>query len=256
MIVFRRGRVYTDFCYYKSGRNGFPMSELKSNEGKNEVIEVDGVKWSRLPIKTHVVTDADDIAEVALKYAGPELRDGDILFISEKCVACTQKRAIKMEDIKPRRLAVMLSKHVTKTPHGIGLGIPETMEMALRECGTFRILLAAFCSVIGKLLHKKGWFYVVAGPKASSIDGPCHNTLPPYNHYVVLGPSDPDETARRIAKAVGQKVMIIDLNDLGGNILGTSDQSIDREWAVRTLKDNPLGQSHEQTPMGILRKAE
>ncbi|MEA4814362.1 MAG: coenzyme F420-0:L-glutamate ligase [Oscillospiraceae bacterium] len=232
------------------------MSELKSNEGKDEIIEVDGVKWSRLPIKTHVVTDADDIADVAAKYAGPELRDGDILFISEKCVACTQKRAIKMEDIKPRKLAVILSRHVTKTPHGIGLGIPETMEMALRECGTLRILFAAFCSVIGKLFHKSGWFYIVAGPKASSIDGPCHNTLPPYNHYVVLGPSDPDETAKRIAEAVGQKVMIIDLNDLGGNILGASDSSIDREWAVRALKDNPLGQSHEQTPMGILRKAE
>ena len=38
--------------------------------------------------------------------------------------------------------------------------------------GTLRILFAAFCSVIGKLLRRKGWFYIVAGPKARGIDGP------------------------------------------------------------------------------------
>ncbi len=231
------------------------MEELHSNQGKNEIIEVDGVSYSRLPIKTHVVTDRDDITEVAMQYAAPHMQEGDILFISEKCVACSQKRALRLDEIKPRPLAVFLSKHVTKTPHGIGLGIPETMEMALRECGTPRILFAALCSVIGKLFGRKGWFYIVAGRKAASIDGPTPNTLPPYNHCVVLGPADPDETAAKIAAKLGHKVMIIDLNDLGGNILGTSDASIDREWAVRTLKDNPLGQCSEQTPMGILRRA-
>lgn len=231
------------------------MEELHSNQGKNEIIEVDGVSYSRLPIKTHVVTDRDDITEVAMQYAAPHMQEGDILFISEKCVACSQKRALRLDEIKPRPLAVFLSKHVTKTPHGIGLGIPETMEMALRECGTPRILFAALCSVIGKLFGRKGWFYIVAGRKAASIDGPTPNTLPPYNHCVVLGPADPDQTAAKIAAKLGHKVMIIDLNDLGGNILGTSDASIDRDWAVRTLKDNPLGQCSEQTPMGILRRA-
>lgn len=230
------------------------MEELHSNEGKNELIEVDGISYSRLPIKTHVVTDKDDIVEVAMQYAAPHMQEGDMLFISEKCVACSQKRALLLSDIKPRRLAVFLSRHVTKTPHGIGLGIPETMEMALRECGTPRILLAAFCSVIGKLFRQKGWFYMVAGRKAAAIDGPTPNTLPPYNQCVVLSPADPDQTAAKIAAKLGNPVLIIDLNDLGGNILGTSDSSIDREWAVRVLQDNPLGQCSEQTPMGILRK--
>lgn len=230
------------------------MDKLCVNQGKNEIIEVDGIPYSRLPIKTHVVTEKDDIAEVVYKYAHEHMQKDDILFISEKCVACSQKRAILLTDIKPRKLAVFLSKYVQRTKHGIGLGIPETMEMALVECGTPRILLSAFCSVVGKIFGQKGWFYIVAGRKAASIDGPTPNTLPPYNKCVVLGPMEPDKTAGMIAKKLGHKVMIIDLNDLGGNILGTSDSSIDREWAVRTLKDNPLGQSSEQTPMGILRK--
>ena len=158
-------------------------TDLKPNEGKKGVIEVDGVQYLRLPIPTHLITDQDNICDVAQQYGAPLLQPGDVLFISEKCVACTQKRAIPMEEIKPRKLAYTLSKYVTKTPHGIGLGMPETMEYALRECGTLRILFAAFVSVIGKkIFRRKGWFYKVAGYKARSIDGPCHNTIPPYNH--------------------------------------------------------------------------
>ena len=231
------------------------MNELTHNEGKNELIEVDGVSYSRHPIKTHVVTDQDNINEVCQTYAAPVMQEGDVLFISEKCVACAQRRAIYMKDIHPRRLAVLLSHFVMKTPHGIGLGIPETMEMALRECGTVRILFAAFIGAIGKLLGKHGWFYIIAGPKASSIDGPCPNTIPPYNECVVLGPLNPDETAADIANHIGHPVLIVDINDLGGNILGASDSAANRDLYARILKDNPLGQSHECTPMGIIRKA-
>ena len=229
--------------------------ELRPNSGKNEIIEVDGVQYRRLPIVTHLITDKDVIRDVAEKYGKPVLSEpDDVLFISDKCVACTQKRAIPLEDIHPRKLAVKLSDHVTKTPHGIGLGMPETMEMALREVGTPRILFAAAVSVIGKkIFHKKGWFYTVAGYKARSIDGPCHNTIPPYNHYVVLGPLEPDKVAKQIKERIGYDVCIVDINDLEGQILGASDKRIDKELYARILKDNPLGQDDQQTPMGVIR---
>ena len=229
---------------------------LKPNEGKNPIIEVDGQKFERLPIKTHLITKNDDIIEVAEKYGAPVLsQPGDILFISEKIVACSQGRAIPLEDIHPRKLAIFLSDHVTKTPHGIGLGMPETMEMALQEVGTLRILFAAVVSVIGKKIFKKsGWFYNVAGYRARSIDGPCHNTIPPYNHYVVLGPLEPDKVCRQIKERLGYDVCIIDANDIDVNILGVSSDKIDREQFARILKDNPLGQDAQQTPMGIIRK--
>ena len=163
------------------------------NPGKNEMIEVEGKRYRRLCIKTHVITDADNITDVVMKYAAPEMQEGDTLFITEKAVACTQKRAIPMNEIKPRPLAKFLCKFVLKTPYGIGLGIPETMEMAIRECGTFRILVAAAVSAVGKLFGIRGWFYKVAGEKARSIDGPCDCTLPPYNEYVVLVPQDEND---------------------------------------------------------------
>ena len=234
------------------------MSEERNysaNPGKNLVRNVDGQDWLRIPVKTHLITKEDDMVDVVLKYPKPQLQEGDILFISEKAVACTQCRAIPMEDIKPRPLAVTLSRYVTKTPAGIGLGIPETMEMALQECGTLRILFAAFCSVIGKLLGKKGWFYIVAGPKARGIDGPTEGTIPPYDHYVVLTPADPMGTSKKLAKALGHPVAIVDINDLGANILGYSSKELEKTPLEQILGDNPLGQGGECTPMGIIRKA-
>ena len=231
--------------------------ELRPNEGKECIIEVDGGRYQRLPIHTHLITDKDNIVDVAKKYASPVLsQEGDVLFITEKIVACTQGRAIPLEDIKPRKLAVWLSDRVTKTPHGIGLGMPETMECALREVGTLRILFAAAVSVIGKkIFHKKGWFYNVAGYRARSIDGPCHNTIPPYNHYVVLGPLHPKKVAEEIKSAIGYDVCIADIYDLDGQILGASG-SVDKKLYARILKDNPLGQDDQQTPMGIIRKVQ
>ena len=230
-------------------------NELKPNEGKKVIIEVDGVKYERLPIRTHLITDKDNIVDVAEQYGKPVLsQPGDVLFITEKIVACTQGRAIPLKDIKPRKMAYWLSDKVTKTPHDIGLGMPETMEYALREVGTLRILFAAAVSVIGKkIFKKKGWFYAVAGYRARSIDGPCHNTIPPYNQAVVLGPLKPEKVAKEIAAKIGYDVCIADINDLEGQILGASSKKIDKKLYARILKDNPLGQDCQQTPMGVIR---
>ncbi len=229
-------------------------NELHPNENKDLVIEVNGKRYQRIPIKTHVIKYGDDIAEVVLRYAKEHLKDGDQIFISEKAVACTQKdRAIPLDEIKPSKLATFLSKFVTKTPHGIGLGMPETMHYALKECGTFRILLAAFCSAVGKLFGKRGWFYIVAGPKAATIDGPTPNTIPPYNNCVVLGPKNPEEVAKKVSEAIGVPVLIVDINDLGGKVLGSSDNKISNELIVKILSDNPLGQDRASTPIGIIR---
>ena len=232
------------------------MSEaMQSNPGKELVRTVNGVDYQRMPIKTCLITSEHDMKNIVDEYARAHLQPGDILFISEKAVACTQNRAIFMEDIKPRKLAVTLSKYVTKTPHGIGLGIPETMEMALQECGVLRILFAAVCSVIGKLFKQKGWFYMVAGTKARGIDGPTHGTIPPYDHCVVLAPAAPNKVAKELAAHLGHEVAIVDINDLGANILGYSSKALEQQPLEQILGDNPLGQGGECTPMGIIRKA-
>ncbi|WP_347979113.1 coenzyme F420-0:L-glutamate ligase [Microbacterium sp. ProA8] len=229
------------------------MSE--ANAGKALTVQVEGSSFARIPIRTRVVMPGDDLDEFIREYAADVVREGDLLFVTEKIVAITQGRSYLVEDIKPRKLALFLSKYVTRTPHGIGLGMPETMEMALRECGTIRILFAAAVSAVTKLFGRKGDFYRIAGDKARAIDGPTSGTIPPYNKAVVLGPERPREVAQHIKALVGgvPEVAVVDINDLGGNVLGSTLDKAGEKRLVAILKDNPLGQGHQSTPLGIVR---
>ena len=196
----------------------------EANAGKALTRTVEGTSYARIPIRTRVVMPGDDLDAFILEYAKDAVQPGDLLFVTEKIVAITQGRSFKLDSIKPRKLALFLSKYVTRTPYGIGLGMPETMEMALRECGTPRILFAAAVSAVTKAFGRKGDFYRIAGDKARAIDGPTKGTIPPYNQAVVLGPERPREVAARLKSLLGVDldVAVVDINDLGGNILGST----------------------------------
>jgi hypothetical protein len=168
-------------------------------------------------------------------------------------VAITQGRSHPMSEIRPGRLARFLVRFVTRPGYGIGLGTPETMQLAIDEVGAPRILLAAAVSGITKPLGIHGLFYRIAGPQAAAIDGPTSYTIPPYNQAATLGPRDPDGAARALAAALDRPVAVIDANDAGCNVLGASP-GLDRRLVIRLFADNPLGQSREQTPICVVRR--
>jgi F420-0:gamma-glutamyl ligase-like protein len=229
----------------------------EANAGKALTVDLEGTTFARIPIRTRVVMPGDDLDAFVLEYAKDLVQPGDILFVTEKIVAITQGRSYPVDSITPRRLARFLSKFVVKTPYGIGLGMPETMEMALRECGTIRILFAAGVSAVTKAFGRKGDFYRIAGDKARSIDGPTSGTIPPYNKAVVLGPERPREVAADLKGLIGGgvEVAVVDINDIGGNILGSTLLKVRENQLVAILRDNPLGQGHQSTPLGIVRPA-
>ncbi|MEK7658858.1 MAG: coenzyme F420-0:L-glutamate ligase [Patescibacteria group bacterium] len=235
--------------------------ELSSNPGKNLIIEIrypstsSGPRsFARYPVKTKLITPEDkDISLIVEEYAKKYLEPKDIVFISEKAVAITQGRSYPIKEIKASKLAKFLSKFVTKTPIGIGLGSPETMQLALEEVGAARMLLAAFFGAIGKLFGIKGIFYVIAGSGARAIDGAVPYAIPPYNTYVSKGPINADKVAENISKKINAAVAIVDANDFGVNILGATLE-VDKKLLAKALKDNPLGQTDECTPIGILRE--
>jgi hypothetical protein len=230
----------------------------QANDGKSLEIAVGGSSYARIPIRTRVVMPGDDLDVFVAEYAKDQLQPGDLLFVTEKIVAITQGRSFLVEDIAPRPLARFLSRYVVKTSYGIGLGMPETMEMALRECGTPRILFAAAVSAVGKLFGRRGDFYRIAGDKARSIDGPTRHTIPPYNKAVVLGPTEPEKVAARLKALLGgaNEVAVVDINDIGGNILGSTLDKAGERTLVEILGDNPLGQGHQSTPLGIIRRSD
>ena len=54
---------------------------------------------------------------------------------------------------------------------------------------------------------------------------------------------------------MGISCIIVDANDLGQELLRTSDDLADRkEELLAMIKDNPAGQGREQTPIVLIRK--
>ncbi len=226
---------------------------MKPNPGKKLIIKTKYGEFARYPIKTHLVEPNDDLFNLIRKYALSLLKKNDILFISEKVIAVMQGRSYKISEIKPTKIATFLSRFVYRNPGGIGLAMPETMQLAIEEVGILRILFAAFCGAITKPLKIRGIFYIIAGRGARAIDGPVPYAIPPYNEYASKGPENPQKIVRELEEKIGFKVAIIDANDLGINILGASN-GVSVKMLIHALKDNPLGQGSEGTPLGLLRK--
>ena len=238
------------------------------NAMKHLFAAVGGTVYARLPVKTDLVGKGDDLDGLFRRQVLPHVRPGDVVAVAEKPVAASQGRSYPIADIKPTRLARVLSKAVTRTPHGIGLGMPETMQLALDEAGAPRIIAAATAAAAGRVIGKRGLFYKIAGPTVEAIDGPTPYTLPPHNTHAKLGPEDPDGVAARLSGLLSREaprtaasgnghpavvgVAVVDASDLDVHVLGAS-AGVDRALVRRLMLDNPLGQGHEQTPVAVLR---
>ena len=227
--------------------------DFKANEGKNLEIEVNGKKYLRIPVKTHVVMKEDDLFEVVDEYTKDIRRKDDIVFCSEKIIAITQGRSFPISEIRPGRLAKFLVRFVYKSPYGIGLGSPYTMQLAIKDVGLPRIFLGCVAAAVTKPFGVRGAFYKVCGKKAYAIDGPCDYTLPPYNKYAKMAPKNPDKVAREMTERLGNTFIVLDANDLNVDILGKPDKKMDEKFLKSLFKDNPLGQASQQTPIAIVR---
>jgi asparagine synthase (glutamine-hydrolysing) len=281
--------------------NPEPKAMLDPNPGKKLEIEVDvdnaKKRYLRYPIQTEKVSkdtnlkdyitehlvkffeeysaskpgnvDAD---EATLREAVSDVSVGEsdsaqmpkwYLFVSEKIIAITQGRSYFIWDIKVNWWARTLSKFVTRTPAGIGLGSPFTMQLAINEAGLPKVLYASAGGAIGKLLGKKGVFYNLVGENVRAIDGPTEYSVYPANVSAKLAPKDPDKVSNELTSALKEHlaqtnkrvadslegVVVIDSNDIGRNVLGSD---LPRHlWPTfeAIFADNPLGQTNEQTPI-------
>ncbi|MBI4974200.1 asparagine synthase (glutamine-hydrolyzing) [Candidatus Roizmanbacteria bacterium] len=264
-----------------------------NNKSINPEITIHGKKYLRYPIRTDVFKKGDEvvnkIAEEVNKafLSHPEFISGSdskqmlkqvqhdknnpkkfFIVISEKVVAVAQGRAHFIWDIHPSIFANILSRFVSRVPWGIGLGSPWTMELAIREVGLPRILLASIIGGIGKLVGVKGLFYRIAGRSAAGIDGPTEYSLYPANVSAKLLPKDPQKVCGKIDEEIATVDLrigdlprndkgsylgsaIIDANDIGRNVLGNTT-SLSNKLIEDIFKDNPMGQTNEQTPVTIV----
>ncbi len=230
------------------------IKELNPNPNKKIIIKVNSKKFARYPIKTKLIIKEDkDLVKLIKKHIKEFLREGDIVFIAEKIVAISQGRAYPIDEIKPSKLATFLSKYVYKNPAGIGLASPKTMQLAIEEVGALKIIIAAFLGALSKLFKIRGVFYKIAGDQARGIDGPVPYAIPPYNKYASKAPKHPKKVAKKLSGALECNIAIVDANDLGVRVLGVS-KGVNKKIVEKALRDNPLGQTDQSTPIGILRE--
>jgi asparagine synthase (glutamine-hydrolysing) len=274
-----------EFFDPKPAENDEPVKvkgPLEANANKQLEIAVDGERWIRFPIRTDLFSKGDAINERITAYVRDLVREaraderyaasftrGWYLLVSEKIVAIAQGRSYFIWDIEPSWWARTLSKFVVRTPYGIGLGSPWTMELAIKEAGLSRILLASGVSAAGKAVGKRGLFYHVAGHSVRAIDGPTEYSVYPANVSAKLAPAEPDKVAVGLTEAVkatlvadGQPdvakslagVVVIDANDIGRNVLGKNADRPEK-FFEELFGDNPLGQGSEQTPLAVAVRA-
>jgi asparagine synthase (glutamine-hydrolysing) len=254
--------------------------EMKEKKVFTPVITVHKKQYERVLILTHVFEKGEDYVKSIARYVSElqpttyNLRTNKWFVVAtEKIIATAQNRSYFLWDIHPGIFAQVLSRFVSRVPYGIGLGSPWTMQLAIEEVGLPRILFATLISLFTRPFGIRGMFYRVAGRAAAGIDGPTEYSLYPANVSAKLLPKNPNEVCRKIDKEIGRLLrsarndidptpyplqpttylgsVVIDANDIGRNILGNST-GLDDTIIEEIFKDNPMGQTDEQTPLAIV----
>ncbi len=125
------------------------------------------------------VRRGDDVAEIvvqAMRKQGVVPEDGDVVVVSEKVVAKSEGRMVRLEEVVPGRRALELAEAGDKDP--------RVVELVLRE--SERVVAAEDGVLIVETKH--GFVCANAGVDLSNVE----------EGFAKLLPEKPDESARRI----------------------------------------------------------
>ena len=83
-----------------------------AGELMRSTIEVDGVAWERVLVRTHWIDVGEDILTVVRHYLGPIARPGDCAILSEKATVIATGGAIPAAEVEAGGLARALARSV------------------------------------------------------------------------------------------------------------------------------------------------
>ncbi|MDA8207233.1 MAG: coenzyme F420-0:L-glutamate ligase [Thermaerobacter sp.] len=216
------------------------------------VREVGGQLYRRYVVRTHLIRPGERLEKSLAGYLTGQIGPDDIVALGEKIVAIAEGRAVLVRSVQPRRLARFLARHVRPLGYGLGLRRAETMEMAIREAGSLRIIAASLAGAFDRISGRSGDFYRVAGRRVAAIDGPGPTTIPPYDRYIVLAPAHSEAVIQALSRRFGCQVAVVDVNDVGSEVLAASSD-LDVRLVQELMRDNPMGQGAQGTPVAVLR---
>ena len=236
-----RGDPVLTACWERLGFGQLPPYKVKAS----------GTASVRHNVCTGLLTEASDLSSI-VDRVHQEHPTGVVTIASSVMTMC-EGTLMWVGTFKPSRLARFLGPY---TGHGGGTFIhwyTYPMEAAwkvqayIELAGTFRVLLGAGATVLGKLFHRKGWFYAVVGPMAKAVDS---DKVMPYDACLVPGPLDVETSVATLARK-GARISVVDVNDVFGAEIVASTEGVDEDWLRRSLEDNPAGNDDSMTPIVV-----
>ena len=238
---------------YEFAKKNFPNEDFPFREREVRLTIPD---IERILIKTPLIKEGDNLYDIIDKYTKSVRKKNDIITISSCVAAMCEERMATVDTISPSFLARLVSHFVSHKDVPFGgaapLANPAAMEIAIREAGKTRIILATKAGAIGRIFGKKGWFYIVAGEQAALIDDPPA-AIPPFDYAVIPGPKDSFTVSEKITERTGCRAAIIDANDLGDAWAVGCSKGVSKDKLEKVLSDNPAGNEDQQTPIVIVR---
>lgn len=240
-LIYKRDMVKFDLSCTKEEK--FELFAQKPEKTPNTDFNI-------TPVRTHLLTERDNIFDVIEKYVKPIIKKGDIICFVETSVAIMQGRFRYVEDINLSFWAKFLNRFFHEDS---SICSPYGMQMAINEVGSLRMIVAVFVGMLTRLIGRSGDVYRVAGRAVVTIDD-CTGSLPPYDKCVVLGPKDSKKIVTKIKQKTGFDAAIVDANNLGKiEVLALTDEK-QRKLIEDNLRKNPQGNANEQTPIIIVNR--
>jgi hypothetical protein len=211
--------------------------------------EVPEAKAQVLPVKTHLLTNSDDPVEVVNKYVVPHAQPGDIVTIGETPIAIIQGRWRDPSQVKPGFVARRLCYFFLPTSSlATACGLQTLVDLV----GPMRVFSAFVGGAVARVFGYRGGFYQLAGEQARLIDD-VTGTLPPYDQFIILGPSNPQAVVDKIKQETGISAAIVDVNDLKAVKILAATSDVPCAVLQAALRSNPAGNANEQTPVVLIR---
>jgi coenzyme F420-0:L-glutamate ligase/coenzyme F420-1:gamma-L-glutamate ligase len=154
------------------------------------------------------IAAGDDLVAVilaGLRHTGEELRDGDVLVVTQKIVSKAEGRLISLASVKPSARAQDLASETGKDPRVVELILQESREVVRSRPGLIIVE------------HRLGVVLANAGIDQSNVDG---------GNSVLLLPRDPDASANAIRAKLRAKT--------GSDVAVLIIDSIGRAWRLGT----------------------
>ncbi len=151
-----------------------------------------------------LIRPGDDLAAIvlrALRAAGIELADGDVLALTSKIVSKAEGRLVRLDEVAPSAEAQEVAERCQKDPRLVQVILDESQEVSRVRPGLLIVR------------HRHGFTCANAGVDRSNVESEDEEQV------VLLLPAEPDDSAARlhhqIGEATGVRVAVVIVDSHG-----------------------------------------